>query len=56
MINYRQELLFNYNISLAPNQETLDGRHIDKRVTQDKVAFLKEIWQNQDMCLFTHVD
>ena len=56
MINYKQELLFNYNLVLAPNIETLDGRHIDKRTTQDKVRFLKEIWQNQDICEFTHVD
>lgn len=56
LINYRQELLFNYNLQLAPNLETLDGRHIDKRTTQEKLAFLKEIWQRQDMCLFTHID
>jgi hypothetical protein len=56
MINYKQELLFNYNLQLVPNLELLDGRTIDKRTTQDKIAFLKEIWQCQDMCLFTHVD
>lgn len=56
IINYKQELLFNYNIVLAPNLETLDGRHVDKRKTQDKVKFLKEIWQSQDIVEFTHID
>ena len=56
MINYRQELLFNYNLQLVPTQETLDGRHIDKRTTQDKLDFLKEIWMRQDICEITHVD
>lgn len=54
-LNYRQELLFNYQLDLNKAMELLGGRTIEKDLQGDKLAFLKNIWQNQDMVLLTDV-
>jgi len=48
-INYKQELLFNYQIDLNKSYELLNGREVEKDRQNDKLLFLKDIWQNQDM-------
>lgn len=48
-LNYKQELLFNYQIDLNKSFELLDGRSAEKDRQVDKIKFLKDIWQNQDM-------
>lgn len=55
-LNYRQELLFNYQLDLNKSMELLWGRTIEKDLQNDKLAFLKNIWQNQDMVLLTDVN
>lgn len=56
VLNNRQEMLINYNISLKPRDELLDGRRVDVWKNNDKLTFLKEIWQQQDMVEVTHID
>ncbi len=48
-LNYKQELLFNYQIDLNKSYELLNGREVEKDRQNDKLLFLKDIWQNQDM-------
>lgn len=55
-LNYKQEFLFNYQLDLNKSVELLGGRTIEKDLHNNKLAFLKEIWQNQDMVLLTDVN
>ena len=48
-LNYRQELLFNYQVDLNKSFELLNGRGAEKDKHISKLIFLKDIWQNQDM-------
>jgi len=54
-LNYKQELLFNYQIDLNKSSELLTGREVEVDRQVDKLLFLKEIWQNQDMVELTDV-
>lgn len=55
-LNYKQELLFNYQIDLNKASELLTGRDVEVDRQNDKLEFLKEIWQNQDMVELTDVN
>lgn len=55
-LNQKQELLFNYNISMKPRDELLDGKSVDIWKNNQKLTFLKNLWQTQDMVEITHID
>lgn len=55
-VAYRQEMLINYNISMKPRDELLDGRRADIFTNNDRLTFLKDIWQNMYQVEITHVD
>ena len=55
-LNNKQELFINYNFQISPAQQLLDGLSMSKYNQNELMAFLKDTWQNQDMCLITHVD
>lgn len=46
-LNYKQELLFNYQLDLNKSVELLGGRTVEKDLHFDKLQFLKDIWNNQ---------
>lgn len=46
-LNYKQELLFNYQIDLNKSVELLGGRTVEKDIQFPKLQFLKDIWNNQ---------
>lgn len=54
-LNYKQELLFSYQIDLNKSSELLTGRDVETDRQVDKLLFLKEIWQSQDMVELTDV-
>lgn len=46
-LNYKQELLFNYQLDLNKSVELLGGRTVEKDLQFSKLQFLKDIWNNQ---------
>lgn len=48
-LNYKQELMFSYLLDLNKSHELLTGRSVESNKQNDKLIFLKDIWQNQDM-------
>lgn len=55
-LNNKQELLINYQFSIWPSTELLDGQSREAYKQNEKMAFLKDTWTNQDICLITHID